>query len=74
MPGLELLDDGSVAGGSLDHNGKDVLQDQQSLKSKYPGVVVGPDSTPTLSFTSGTPLSHLSLCFTVRLIRPRLGG
>ena len=54
MPGLELLDDGSVAGGSLDHNGTDVLQDQQSSKSKYPGVVVGPDSTPTLSFTSGT--------------------
>lgn len=57
MPGLELLDDGSVAGGSLDHNGTDVLQDQQSLKSKYPGVGVGPDSTPTLSFTSGTPSS-----------------
>lgn len=52
VPGLELLDDGSVMGGS--RNGKDVLHDQQSLKGKHPGVVVGPDSTPTLSFTSGT--------------------
>lgn len=52
VPGLELLDDGSVMGGS--RNGKDVLHDQQSLKCKHPGVVVGPDSTPTLSFTSGT--------------------
>ena len=54
VPALELGDDGSVTGGSLDHNGKDVLLDQQALKSKHPGVIVGPDSTPTLSFTSGT--------------------
>lgn len=55
MPGLELLDDGTVMGGLLDYDGQDVLLHQQSLKSKHPGVVVGPDSTPTLSFTSGTP-------------------
>ena len=54
VPGLELLNDGSVTGGSLDHNGKDVLQEQESLKGTYPGVIVGPDSTPTLSFTSGS--------------------
>ena len=53
VPGLEVLDDGSVRGGSLDRNGKDVLLKQQSLKSKRPGVIVGPDSAPTLSFTSG---------------------
>lgn len=53
VPGLALLDDGSVRGGSLDRDGKDVLSEQQSLKSKHPGVIVGPDSTPTLSFTSG---------------------
>lgn len=53
VPALELLDDGSVRGGSLDRDGKDVLLEQQSLKSTHPGVVVGPDSTPTLSFTSG---------------------
>ena len=54
VPGLELLDDGTVVGGSLDEDGQDVLLHQQSLKSKYPGVIVGPDSTPTLSFTSGS--------------------
>ena len=55
VPCLELLDDGTITGGPLSQDGKDVLLDQQSLKSKHPGVVVGPDSTPTLSFTSGTP-------------------
>ena len=54
VPGLELLDDGAVTGGSLGHEDEDVLLHQQSLKSKHPGVVVGPDSTPTLSFTSGS--------------------
>ena len=33
---------------------KDVLDGQQKLKSDLPGVLVGPDSTPTLSFTSGS--------------------
>ncbi|KAL2073581.1 hypothetical protein VTL71DRAFT_10907 [Oculimacula yallundae] len=52
VPGLELKDDGTLVGGNI--NGKDVLTDQISLKAKSPGVVVGPDSTPTLSFTSGS--------------------
>ncbi|PQE26205.1 L-aminoadipate-semialdehyde dehydrogenase large subunit protein [Rutstroemia sp. NJR-2017a BBW] len=52
VPGLELKNDGSLVGGSLD--GKDVFDKQQALKSKSPGVIVGPDSTPTLSFTSGS--------------------
>jgi L-aminoadipate-semialdehyde dehydrogenase len=52
VPGLELKSDGSLVGGSVD--GKDVFEQQQALKSKSPGVVVGPDSTPTLSFTSGS--------------------
>jgi L-2-aminoadipate reductase len=52
VPGLELKDDGSLVGGSF--NGKDVFVNQQELKSKSPGIVVGPDSTPTLSFTSGS--------------------
>ncbi|KUJ13154.1 large subunit of L-aminoadipate-semialdehyde dehydrogenase [Mollisia scopiformis] len=52
VPGLELKDDGSLVGGNI--NGKDVLADQVPLKSKGPGIVVGPDSTPTLSFTSGS--------------------
>ncbi|KAI9733546.1 MAG: large subunit of alpha-aminoadipate reductase [Cirrosporium novae-zelandiae] len=52
VPGLEILADGSVVGGSV--NGKDVLADLVSLKSEPPGVIVGPDSSPTLSFTSGS--------------------
>lgn len=52
IPGLELKDDGTLVGGSLD--GKDVFASQSSLKSKSPGVIVGPDSCPTLSFTSGS--------------------
>ncbi|KAL2866587.1 L-aminoadipate-semialdehyde dehydrogenase [Aspergillus lucknowensis] len=52
IPGLALLDDGSLLGGSID--GKDVLSNQLPLKSQQVGVVVGPDSTPTLSFTSGS--------------------
>ena len=54
VPGLELLDDGSLRGGSLEHDEVDVLEKQQSLKGEHPGVVVGPDSQPTLSFTSGS--------------------
>lgn len=52
VPGLELLDDGTLLGGEI--NGKDVFSEQVALKSKSPGVVVGPDSIPTLSFTSGS--------------------
>jgi len=50
--GLELKDDGTFVDRNI--NGKDVLANQLTLKSKSPGVVVGPDSTPTLSFTSGS--------------------
>lgn len=52
VPGLRLKDDGSLVGGEL--NGSDIFHDVRSLKAKGPGVVVGPDSTPTLSFTSGS--------------------
>lgn len=52
VPGLALCDDGSLLGGSV--GGQDVLANQISLKSKPVGVVVGPDSIPTLSFTSGS--------------------
>ena len=59
MPGLELLDDGTLRGGSLEDGGVDVLEKQQPLKSQHPGVVVGPDSQPTLSFTSGMLMSNV---------------
>ncbi|EER23582.1 large subunit of alpha-aminoadipate reductase [Coccidioides posadasii str. Silveira] len=52
IPALALRNDGSLQGGSI--NGNDVLQPQVALKAKPVGVVVGPDSTPTLSFTSGS--------------------
>jgi L-aminoadipate-semialdehyde dehydrogenase len=53
IPALKLQDDGSVSGGSID-GGADVLQAATSSKASLPGVVVGPDSNPTLSFTSGS--------------------
>ena len=52
IPGLKLEDDGSLVGG--ESGGKDIFVDVQAQKAKAPGVVVGPDSTPTLSFTSGS--------------------
>ncbi|KAK9458860.1 uncharacterized protein V1516DRAFT_642958 [Lipomyces oligophaga] len=52
IPALEIRDDGTLVGGS--DNVTDLLADQAILKSKPTGVIVGPDSTPTLSFTSGS--------------------
>ncbi|VEU23937.1 DEKNAAC105296 [Brettanomyces naardenensis] len=45
---LELQDDGSV------ESEGNVLSAYEHLKSKRTGVLVGPDSAPTLSFTSGS--------------------
>ncbi|KAK9477260.1 hypothetical protein V1514DRAFT_353454 [Lipomyces japonicus] len=52
VPELALQDDGSLIGGLV--NGNDIFADQVSLKAKSTGVIVGPDSNPTLSFTSGS--------------------
>lgn len=52
IPALAIQDDGTLIGGQVD--GKDVLSEQIALKGQGTGVVVGPDSTPTLSFTSGS--------------------
>lgn len=52
VPALKLRDDGTLAGGEID--GKDCLEAQESVKGQLPGVLVGPDSIPTLSFTSGS--------------------
>lgn len=52
VPGLALRNNGTLVGGNV--AGRDVLADVIQLKAKGPGVVVGPDSTPTLSFTSGS--------------------
>ncbi|KAK5125737.1 hypothetical protein LTR85_012011 [Meristemomyces frigidus] len=53
VPLLKLQDDGTLQGGSVDGN-KDCLSDSVAKKANLPGVTVGPDSTPTLSFTSGS--------------------
>lgn len=52
VPELIIHDGGRLSGGMLGDS--DVLADTESLKADLPGVVVGPDSTPTLSFTSGS--------------------
>jgi len=52
VPSLRIGDDGFLTGGFVDD--QDVLDLQRELASKSPGVVVGPDSNPTLSFTSGS--------------------
>ena len=54
VPDLELLNDGSVRGGGIAAGETDTLQEQQKLRDKYPGIIVGPDTQPTLSFTSGS--------------------
>ncbi|KAK4619418.1 L-2-aminoadipate reductase large subunit [Fulvia fulva] len=53
VPALKLQGDGSVIGGSLE-GGSDALHEQLPKRESLPGVLVGPDSTPTLSFTSGS--------------------
>lgn len=53
IPEIEILDDGSLLGGKSSDN-KDILADYHQFKSQRTGVIVGPDSNPTLSFTSGS--------------------
>lgn len=53
VPALKLQNDGTLQGGSL-AGGKDCLSASVAKKADLPGVAVGPDSTPTLSFTSGS--------------------
>ena len=54
IPDLELLNDGNIRGGADEDGEMDVLRGQQTLKDEHPGVIVGPDTQPTLSFTSGS--------------------
>ncbi|KAF3933363.1 hypothetical protein ABW19_dt0204658 [Dactylella cylindrospora] len=53
VPALAIQADGTLLGGK-DTDGNDVLAAQVDLKAQSPGVIVGPDSNPTLSFTSGS--------------------
>ncbi|KAI0165050.1 large subunit of L-aminoadipate-semialdehyde dehydrogenase [Hypoxylon sp. FL1284] len=52
VPELRLLDDGSLSGGRVDDC--DIFNEFRARASSPPDVVVGPDSNPTLSFTSGS--------------------
>lgn len=54
IPQLEIDEDGSLAGGVLENQNQDVFSDYQQFKDQPTGVIVGPDSNPTLSFTSGS--------------------
>ncbi|KAK9456154.1 hypothetical protein V1511DRAFT_496690 [Dipodascopsis uninucleata] len=57
IPALQLADDGSLSGSlqsEISANIPDILACVQHKARVPTGVVVGPDSTPTLSFTSGS--------------------
>ncbi|GME95299.1 unnamed protein product [[Candida] boidinii] len=54
IPLLEIKDDGLILGGENSETKNDTLEDYQQYKEQRTGVVVGPDSNPTLSFTSGS--------------------
>lgn len=52
VPALKLLDDGELSIGT-DTN-EPTFASQASRRAKLPDVLIGPDSIPTLSFTSGS--------------------
>lgn len=52
IPTLLLDFQGTLLGGQS--NGSDIFSEQLKEGDHSPGIVVGPDSTPTLSFTSGS--------------------
>ena len=52
VPALRLRDNGVIEGGKV--NAVDVLDASRAFVTNIPHVVVGPDSNPTLSFTSGS--------------------
>ncbi|KAH8670776.1 aminoadipate reductase [Xylariales sp. PMI_506] len=52
IPALRIAQNGELSGGVVD--GKDCLEPQAARKSEFPRVLIGPDSVPTLSFTSGS--------------------
>lgn len=52
IPALALTDNGELRGGSVD--GKDCLDASIYSREDPVGVLVGPESAPTLSYTSGS--------------------
>ncbi|CEP61522.1 L-aminoadipate-semialdehyde dehydrogenase LALA0_S03e04742g [Lachancea lanzarotensis] len=54
IPSIAIQSNGVVEGGVLPGSSADCLDRFESLKDTRSGVIVGPDSNPTLSFTSGS--------------------
>lgn len=54
VPALELTMDGKIHGGAASEGAGDVLDSSQHKAKQSTGVVLGPDSVGTLSFTSGS--------------------
>ncbi|KAI9494700.1 L-aminoadipate-semialdehyde dehydrogenase [Zychaea mexicana] len=54
IPTLKLHKDGKLAGGAVNDGADDVLDSVRDKAAKNVGVVIGPDSIGTLSFTSGS--------------------
>ncbi|KAG6125848.1 putative NRPS-like protein biosynthetic cluster [Claviceps purpurea] len=52
VPSLRIRDDGLLLGGEV--NGRDIFESLRPRAASPPDVLVGPDSNPTLSFTSGS--------------------
>lgn len=52
IPSIAIQNDGTIQGSI--NSSEDVLQPYAHLRDTRSGVVVGPDSNPTLSFTSGS--------------------
>ncbi|KAL5338832.1 L-aminoadipate-semialdehyde dehydrogenase large subunit [Aspergillus crustosus] len=80
VPALRLQDDGQLVGGAIDDQDQDCLQPYVSLKQQLPDVEVGPDSVPTLSFTSGSEGKpkgvqgrHFSLTYFTPWMQERFG-
>ncbi|KDQ08178.1 hypothetical protein BOTBODRAFT_118989 [Botryobasidium botryosum FD-172 SS1] len=54
VPALDLSPQGTIYGGVGPSGDQDVLESTRSLADQDPGIVLGPDSLGTLSFTSGS--------------------
>ena len=52
VPSLRIDDEGQLSGGEID--GMDLFRRARAKASSSPDTEVGPDSVPTLSFTSGS--------------------
>ncbi|KXS19367.1 large subunit of L-aminoadipate-semialdehyde dehydrogenase [Gonapodya prolifera JEL478] len=54
IPAMELKDNGSVSGGWEGEGAEEATREWGEVGEEFPGVLLGPDSVGTLSFTSGS--------------------